>query len=82
MENITTNTLAQMEIKNLTEAFLEGPAKSVRRLCFFRDSIFLPSITICHMVKRYSQSNNSRKMSGEPVYRMQAIKRSLRNRKK
>lgn len=75
MESITTNTLAQMEIKNLTEAFLEGLAKSVRRLCF-------ASITICHTVKRYNQSNNSRKMSGEPVYRMQAIKKSLKNRKK
>ena len=75
MESITTNNLALLEIDKLSRAFCRSVAKSVRRLCF-------STITTCHIVKRHNQSNNSRKMSGEPVYRMQAIKRSLRNRKK
>lgn len=75
MESITTNTLALLEIDKLSRAFFRSVAKSVRRLCF-------STITICHIVKRYNQSNNSRKMSGKPVYRMRAMNRALKNRKK
>lgn len=75
MESITTNTLTLLEINKLSRAFCRSVAKSVRRLCF-------STITTCHIIKRYNQSNNSRKMSGEPVYRMQAMNRALKNRKK
>ena len=75
MESITTNTLVLLELDKLTRAFCRSLAKSVRRLCF-------STITVCHIVKRHNQSNNSRKMSGKPVYRMQAMNRALKNRKK
>lgn len=75
MESITTNTLALLELDKLSRAIRRSLARSVRRLCF-------STITFGHIVKRHNRSNNSRKMSGKPVYRMQAMNRALKNRKK